>query len=94
MGTCLALIVSAWTVVRLWSVPLAVAMSVVAAVLPPIASVVANFGTLRGVPLDFDVPPDPGPAAPADAADDPDRRPAGDPRDPRYDAWPPRDDVA
>lgn len=97
MGTCLALVVGAWTFVRLWSVPLAVGMSIVAAVLPPIASVVANWGTLRGVPLGFDVPPDPG-AGPAVggavAEDDPDRRPVGDPRDPRYDAWPPRGDVA
>ena len=44
MGTCLTLIVLAWFVVRLWSVPLAVGMSVVAAVLPPVAVVVANWG--------------------------------------------------
>jgi hypothetical protein len=42
MGTCLALIVSAWTVVRLVSVPTAIVMSAVAAVLPPIAAMVAN----------------------------------------------------
>ncbi len=44
MGACLGLLVLAWGVVRLWSVPLAVAMSVVAMVLPPIAAVVANRG--------------------------------------------------
>ena len=44
MGTCVALIVLAWQVVRFWSVPAAVAMSAVAAVLPPAAAVVANWG--------------------------------------------------
>ena len=44
MGTCLALIVLAWNVVRLWSTTAAVAMSIVAAVLPPVAVLVANWG--------------------------------------------------
>jgi hypothetical protein len=44
MGTCVALIVLAWNVVRLWSVPAAVAMSVVAAVIPPVAAIVAGRG--------------------------------------------------
>jgi hypothetical protein len=44
MGVCLALLVLAWGVVRLWSVPLAVGMSMVAMVLPPIAAIVANRG--------------------------------------------------
>lgn len=44
MGTCLLLIVLAWNVVRLWSTTAAVAMSVVAAVIPPIAVIVANWG--------------------------------------------------
>lgn len=44
MGTCLTLIVVAWTVVRLISVPAAVALSVVAMVLPPVAAIVANAG--------------------------------------------------
>jgi hypothetical protein len=44
MGTCLLLIVLAWNVVRLWSVPAAVVMSIVAAVIPPAAAVVANWG--------------------------------------------------
>lgn len=44
MGACLVLILLAWNLVRLWSTTAAVAMSVVAAVLPPIAVVVANWG--------------------------------------------------
>jgi Family of unknown function (DUF6343)/Protein of unknown function (DUF3099) len=48
MGTCLALLVLAWGLVRLWSVPLAVGMSLVAMVLPPIAALVANAGWDRG----------------------------------------------
>ena len=47
MGTCLALIVLAWNVVRLWSTTAAVAMSVVAAVLPPVAVLIANWGEDR-----------------------------------------------
>ena len=47
MGTCLTLIVLAWTLVRLWSPAAAVAMSVVAALLPPIAVIVANWGADR-----------------------------------------------
>jgi hypothetical protein len=44
MGTCLALIVLAWNVVRFWSVPVALVMSAVAAVIPPVAAIVANWG--------------------------------------------------
>ena len=44
MGTCLALIVLAWNVVRFWSTTAAVAMSVVAAVIPPVAVLIANWG--------------------------------------------------
>jgi Ca2+/Na+ antiporter len=43
MGVCLVLIVLAWNVVRFWSTTAAVVMSLVAAVLPPIAAVVANW---------------------------------------------------
>ncbi|GAB3860532.1 hypothetical protein GCM10028801_23510 [Nocardioides maradonensis] len=43
MGTCVLLIVLAWFVVRLFSTPAAIAMSVVAAVLPPIAAITANW---------------------------------------------------
>jgi len=44
MGTCLVLIALAWNVVRLWSVPAAVGLSIVAAVIPPAAAIVANWG--------------------------------------------------
>lgn len=47
MGTCVVLVVLAWNVVRLWSTDLAVWMSVVAAVLPPVAVIVANWGEDR-----------------------------------------------
>ncbi|HET6296561.1 MAG TPA: DUF3099 domain-containing protein [Kribbella sp.] len=42
MGSCLVLIGLAWFVVRLFSVPVAIGMSAVAAVIPPIAVIVAN----------------------------------------------------
>jgi Family of unknown function (DUF6343)/Protein of unknown function (DUF3099) len=48
MGTCLLLLVLAWGVVRLYSVPIAVGMSLVAMVLPPVAAIVANQGWDRG----------------------------------------------
>ncbi|TDW17562.1 DUF3099 domain-containing protein [Kribbella kalugense] len=44
MGSCLTLIGLAWFVVRLFSIPAAIGMSAVAAVLPPIAVIVANWG--------------------------------------------------
>jgi Protein of unknown function (DUF3099) len=44
MGICIGLILLAWNVVRFWSIPAAIAMSVVAAVIPPAAAVVANWG--------------------------------------------------
>jgi hypothetical protein len=47
MGLCLLLILLAWNLVRLWSTTAAVVMSVVAAVLPPIAVIVANWGEDR-----------------------------------------------
>ena len=43
MGICVTLIVLAWNVVRLWSTTAAVVMSIVAAVIPPIAVVIANW---------------------------------------------------
>ena len=46
MGTCVVLILLAWNVVRLWSTTAAVVMSVVAALLPPIAVFVGNLGAL------------------------------------------------
>jgi len=48
MGTCVVLIVLAWNVVRLWSIPAAVVMSVVAAPLPPLAVILANRGRMGG----------------------------------------------
>ena len=45
MGTCIVLILLAWNVVRLWSVTAAVVMSVIAAVIPPFAAIVANLGS-------------------------------------------------
>jgi Mn2+/Fe2+ NRAMP family transporter len=42
MGVCVGLILLAWNVVRFWSTTAAVVMSVVAAVLPPTAAIVAN----------------------------------------------------
>lgn len=45
MGICLTLILLAWNVVRFFSTELAVAMSAVAAVIPPIAALVANWST-------------------------------------------------
>jgi hypothetical protein len=42
MGVCLVLFVSAWGFVRLWSVPLAIGMCVVAMAIPPVAAIVAN----------------------------------------------------
>jgi Protein of unknown function (DUF3099) len=43
MGSCIVLILLAWNVVRFFSTDLAVAMSAVAAVLPPVAVLVANW---------------------------------------------------
>ncbi|WP_255954446.1 DUF3099 domain-containing protein [Streptomyces odontomachi] len=42
MGICIGLFVLAWGVVRIWSVPAAVGMCVVAMVIPPCAAIVAN----------------------------------------------------
>lgn len=47
MGTCLTLFVLAWAVVRHFSVPAAVAMSVAAMIIPPFAVVVANWNVDR-----------------------------------------------
>jgi hypothetical protein len=44
MGTCVVLIVLAWNVVRFWSIPVAVGMSVVAALIPPTAAILAGRG--------------------------------------------------
>lgn len=42
MGTCLGLVILAWTVVRLFSVTAAVVMSAAALAIPPFAAIVAN----------------------------------------------------
>jgi hypothetical protein len=42
MGVCVGLFVLAWVVVRNYSLPAAIAMSAVAAVIPPVAAIVAN----------------------------------------------------
>lgn len=47
MGSCIALIVLAWNVVRFWSTTAAVLMSIVAAVIPPVAAIVGNWGMMR-----------------------------------------------
>jgi Protein of unknown function (DUF3099) len=47
MGTCIMLILLAWNVVRFWSTTAAVLMSAVAAVIPPIAVIVGNWGQHR-----------------------------------------------
>ncbi|QXJ19955.1 DUF3099 domain-containing protein [Actinomadura graeca] len=47
MGVCLTLFVLAWAVVPRFSPAAAVGMSVVAAVIPPFAAVVANWGVDR-----------------------------------------------
>ena len=46
MGICVALIVLAWNVVRFWSTTVAIVMSVVAAVIPPVAAFLGNMGGL------------------------------------------------
>jgi len=48
MGTCILLILLAWNVVRLWSTTAAVIMSIVAAVIPPAAAILANAGRKGG----------------------------------------------
>jgi uncharacterized protein DUF6343/DUF3099 family protein len=70
MVTCLVLITLAWTWVRLWSTTTAVVMSAVAAVLPPVAVIVANFGV--------QFPPEP----PRDPPNPPGRPPNPPPDDP------------
>lgn len=45
MIPCLTLIITAWTIVQFFSTTAAVAMSVVAMVMPPIAAIMANAGS-------------------------------------------------
>ena len=46
MGSCVLLILLAWNVVRFWSTTAAVVMSVIAALIPPVAAFVGNQGAL------------------------------------------------
>ena len=46
MGVCIGLILLAWNVVRFWSTTAAVVMSVVAAIIPPVAAIVGHLGSL------------------------------------------------
>ncbi|THA59446.1 DUF3099 domain-containing protein [Streptomyces sp. A0958] len=90
MGVCIVLFVSAWAFVRLWSIPAAIAMCVVAMVIPPVAAMVGN----RKGPEDrwWDEPaPRPGPP-PGEARSGKDAAPgapgpAGRTGDPESDAW-------
>jgi Protein of unknown function (DUF3099) len=44
MGGCIAAVVLAWTVVRIFSVTAAVVISVAVGLVPPIAAIIANAG--------------------------------------------------
>jgi hypothetical protein len=44
MGGCIVAVILAWTVIRLFSVTAAIVISVVVALVPPIAAIVANAG--------------------------------------------------
>lgn len=46
MGVCVVLILLAWNLVRLWSTTAAIVMSVVAALIPPVAAMIGNQGAL------------------------------------------------
>ncbi|WP_093716939.1 DUF3099 domain-containing protein [Actinacidiphila alni] len=97
MGTCVVLFVTAWSVVRLWSVPAAIAMCLVAMVIPPVAAIVANR---RGpedrwwdeAPLrprdrrEPPLPPPPPPPPPKTPAGQ-DRQVRGSSGDPESDRW-------
>ncbi|MFE0458674.1 DUF3099 domain-containing protein [Kitasatospora sp. NPDC058965] len=78
MGGCLALFVLAWGVVRFFSVGAAIAMCVVAMVIPPLAAVFANR---RDPEDDWWQDPrwdDPDWDRPGHDRDRPDREPGGD----------------
>jgi hypothetical protein len=47
MGTCLLLIVLAWTLIWRYSTVAAVAMSAVALVIPPVAVIIGNAGPVN-----------------------------------------------
>lgn len=89
MGVCLVLFVSAWAFVRLWSMPAAIAMCVVAMVIPPVAAMVGN----RKGPEDrwWDEPaarpPPPGDTRPGKDGPTGPAGPNGATGDPESDAW-------
>ncbi|NEC10278.1 DUF3099 domain-containing protein [Streptomyces sp. SID7909] len=87
MGVCLVLFVSAWAFVRLWSMPAAIAMCVVAMVIPPVAAMVGN----RKGPEDrwWDEPggQEQQQPPPRDARTGKDGGAAGATGDPESDAW-------
>jgi hypothetical protein len=47
MGVCLLLLVLAWTVIWRYSTAAAVAMSVVALIIPPVAAIIGNAGPVN-----------------------------------------------
>lgn len=50
MGICLLLFVLSWAVVRRYSAPAAIAMTILALAIPPFAAIVANAGREGGGP--------------------------------------------
>jgi ABC-type methionine transport system permease subunit len=50
MGTCVLLFVLSWAVVRRYSAPAAIAMTILALAIPPFAAIVANAGREGGGP--------------------------------------------
>ena len=72
MIVCLTLIVLAWFWIRLYSTTAAVVMSMIAAVLPPIAVIVANFGVRLPDEPERPAQPRPGEADNADNPESPD----------------------
>jgi len=44
MGGCVAAVILAWTVVRIFSVTAAVVISVAVGIAPPVAAIIANAG--------------------------------------------------
>ncbi|HEY5358911.1 MAG TPA: DUF3099 domain-containing protein [Streptosporangiaceae bacterium] len=44
MGGCVAAVILAWTVVRIFSVTAAVVISVAVGIVPPVAAIIANAG--------------------------------------------------
>jgi hypothetical protein len=62
MGGCLFLFVSAWSFVRIWSIPAAVGLCVVALAIPPVAAMIGNSRSRDDrwwdEPKDDEAPPD------------------------------------